>query len=153
MRIVDEEHSLAATAESIGRCRDLVERACLAAGATEDEAFALKLAVDEAVSNIVEHGYAGRGDGRFRVRFEADDEALRVVVRDEGTPFDPTGHAAPDLGAAWNEREEGGLGLHLMRQVLDEVRYSTDAAGNRLVLVKRRHARPGDPPGGETQWT
>ena len=98
--------------------------------------FDLKLAVDEACTNIVVHGYAGRSGGRMAVAFECDGDRTTVIIRDGGHAFDPESLAPPNLEAGVDEREPGGLGWHLIRASVDEFRYESDSAGNRLTLVK-----------------
>ena len=127
-----------ARAESLAAVREFVEQACRLAGADAGTCFDLKLAVDEACTNIVEHGYAGRPPGEMHVSFAAEDDRLTVVISDRGRSFDPEAIAAPDLEAACESRAPGGLGWHLIRSAVDDYRYETDAAGgNRLTLVKR----------------
>jgi anti-sigma regulatory factor (Ser/Thr protein kinase) len=58
-------------------------------------------------------------------------------VVDRGRPFSPDDAAPPDLDAAWDERPVGGLGWHLVRSVVDEVRYRREGSENRLTLIKR----------------
>jgi serine/threonine-protein kinase RsbW len=129
-----------ATAENLARVREFVDGACRAAGADPQVCFDLKLAVDEACTNIIVHGYAGGPPGKMRVSFESDGERLRVVIADWGRAFDPAAIAPPDLGGGPEERASGGLGWHLIRSVVDEISYEADAAqGNRLILVKQAH--------------
>lgn len=143
--MIVEEETLPAAPSSIRRSRALVERVSEAAGASDALLFALKLAVDEAVSNVVEHAYKGREDGTFTVRIEADDDRFRIEITDTGPCFDPTAAPAPDLDADWNERTVGGLGLHFVRQVVDDLSYSSDETGNHLVLIKKRTQGPDGP--------
>jgi len=140
--MIVEEETLPAAAASIPRSRKLVERLCESAGVSESVKFALKLAIDEAVSNLVEHAYKGRENGSFTVRAEADERRVRLEITDTGARFDPTTAPTPDLEADWSERTVGGLGLHFVRQVMDEVTYDSDGAGNHLVMIKNRKDRP-----------
>lgn len=139
--MIVEQETMPAAAASIRRSRALVEGVCSSVDASEGEHFALKLAIDEAVSNLVEHAYEGRADGTFTVRVEADENRFRIEITDTGTRFDPTTAPTPDLEANWNERTVGGLGLHFVRNVMDEVTYASDGAGNHLVLTKYRKSR------------
>ena len=127
-----------ARAENLARVRDFVEEACRGAGADVSTCFDLKLAVDEACTNIIEHGYAGKTPGEMRVSFAADADRLTVVISDRGRSFDPESIAEPDLEAGCESRAPGGLGWHLIRSAVDDYRYESDAdGGNRLTLVKR----------------
>jgi serine/threonine-protein kinase RsbW len=128
---------LAARTANLGRCRQFVEGACRRAGLHREACLDLVLAVDEACSNIIEHGYRSAADGTIQLLFEGDDGEARVTIRDHGAPFDPREALLADLDAPWQRRRIGGLGWHLIRQAVDEVRYDHDAEGNRLTLVKR----------------
>jgi serine/threonine-protein kinase RsbW len=123
--------------ENLARIRRFVEEACRRAGIDESACFDLKLAVDEACTNIVEHGYAGAA-GSIALRADADAEGVRVTIRDRGAGFDPSRVRAADVTSPCEERPIGGLGWHLIRSSVDEVDYDRDpAGGNRLTLVKR----------------
>jgi len=120
-------------------CRTFVEEACRKAGAGEMEIFALKLAVDEAVNNVVVHGYRGLPPGDVALVFEADAERIAVTILDRGNAFPPSNAPPPDLESDSARRKVGGLGWHLIRSVVDELDYVTGEGGeNRLTLVKRR---------------
>ena len=68
-----------------------------------------------------------------------DDENLVVMLRDHGTPFDPSAVKAPRLGVCLDDRESGGLGLYFMHRLMDEVRFEFDPeSGNVVTLVKRK---------------
>ncbi len=134
------ETSVAARVESLAPVRAFVEEACRRAGADASECFDLKLAVDEACTNIIEHGYAGLPDGSIRITCESADDGLRVTIVDRGRAFAPSELPPADVVSGWAERRVGGLGWHLIRQSVDEIDYVQDSAGgNRLTLVKRSH--------------
>lgn len=131
----------AARMADLAELTEYVDGECRRAGVGGEAAFAVRLAVEEAFTNIVQHGYAGRpGPVRCTVRGEPD----RVVVTlvDEAPAFDPSQAPAPDLESAWDERPEGGLGWHLVHGVMDEVRHEPGPGrGNVLTLVKRLPSR------------
>ena len=107
------------------------------AGAGDAVWQALRLAVDEACSNVIAHGYRGAA-GTIRLAVAVADGRAVVTVTDEAPPFDPALVPPPDLDAPWAERRAGGLGWHLIRSVVDEVRHRpAGARGNVLTLVKR----------------
>lgn len=103
------------------------------------------LAVDEAASNIVLHGYKGQ-KGIIEVEVEREGDALVVRLRDEAVPFDPSTIPPPDLTLPLGQRPVGGLGIYLTRQVMDEVTHRvTPKGGNELTLIKS--GRPPDDEG------
>ena len=94
-------------------------------------------AVDESVTNIIKHGYRGAG-GIVEVEMEAAAGALVVRLRDHAPRFDPTAVPRPDLNLPLERRPPGGMGVHLTRELTDEVRHeSPDGWGNELTLIKR----------------
>ena len=125
--------------DSLAAIGEYVTRAAEAAGLDARSVEGVELAVDEACSNIIEHAYGGEGRGDIEVTYRIDGDGLTVLLRDYGSPFDPDGVAEPDLQAPLEERDAGGLGLHFMRQLMDQVRFEfTAGAGNVLTMVKRR---------------
>lgn len=131
-----------ATLEHLAEIRDLVDRWCRDAGTSRVDCQALVLAVDEACTNVIEHGYAGRGDGALTLGFESTEHQVRVTVGDAGRAFDPDQAPVPDLEAGWEERPIGGLGWHLIRGMVDEIHYRSGDEGNVLTLVKKRTNEP-----------
>lgn len=103
----------------------------------------LQLAVDEACTNIVKHGYGGRG-GRIEITVEPVDEGIHVTIHDWGAAFDPQKVPLPDLMAPLEQRPLGGLGLLLIQRVMDQVDFEFDEEnGNRLIMLKRIPRRAG----------
>jgi serine/threonine-protein kinase RsbW len=95
------------------------------------------LAVDEAATNIILHGYQGQ-EGIIEIELAQEGDALVVRLRDEAIPFDPTTVPPPDLTLPLEQRAPGGLGIYLIRQVMDEVMHRITSEGrNELTLVKR----------------
>jgi serine/threonine-protein kinase RsbW len=132
------ETSVPASLENLEGIREFVAEACRRAGAGGRAVFDLRLAVDEACTNIIEHGYAGRPPGSIDIRVEANGDRIVVTIADRGASFAPSALPEPDLSADWKSRPLGGLGWHLIRSAVDDVDYRPDAAsGNRLTLIKR----------------
>ena len=94
-------------------------------------------AADEAVTNIIVHGYQGK-PGQIELTVERENEFLVVCIRDQAPYFDPTVVPAPDLTLPLQKRPLGGLGVHMMRVFVDEIRYTAlSQGGNQLTLAKR----------------
>ena len=117
-----------------------IEQAGQAAGLDEVAVCRCQLAVDEACTNIIEHGYEGEGRGEIVLRCEPGDGELVITSRDQGKRFDPDAVPAPTLDASLEDMQIGGLGLYFMRQVMDAVDFTYAAGTNQLVLVKKREA-------------
>jgi len=97
----------------------------------------LQLAVEEAVVNICEYAYEVP-PGEFTVRIRPESSRFVVEIVDEGVPFDPLNVKEPDLRAGVADRPIGGLGILLVRRVMDEVSYRRDGSHNILTLVIKR---------------
>jgi serine phosphatase RsbU (regulator of sigma subunit)/anti-sigma regulatory factor (Ser/Thr protein kinase) len=102
----------------------------------------LRLVLDELLSNIVGYGY-GHPNGHIEVETRLLSDRVRLAVRDWSHPFNPLEQPAPDLSGDPDDRPVGGLGIHLVRQLMDTIEYSHDGARNELMLERRLAARPG----------
>ena len=101
--------------------------------------YAVQLAVDEACSNIIEHAYGGEGRGDIICVCDSHDQGLTVTLQDKGRPFNPREIPEPDLHCRLEDRQEGGLGLYIIYQLMDEVKFDfISQSGNVLKLVKLR---------------
>jgi serine/threonine-protein kinase RsbW len=130
-----------ATVRDLNDIRDYVERAVVMLGGSEDDAGDLVLAVNEAVTNVLLHGY-GDAPGPLSVCVEADGHELRVILADEAPHFDPTTVPPPDIHRPLEERPLGGLGIHMMRQLTDALLYRAAEGGNELAFVKHYALAP-----------
>jgi serine/threonine-protein kinase RsbW len=125
--------------DSLAPLSQFVARAASAAGFDQTAVYAVEMAVDEACTNIIEHAYGGEGRGDIECTCRVSEGELTVTLRDFGYPFDPSSVPEPDIHSGLEERSEGGLGLFLIRKLMDEVRFEFTAdAGNVLTLVKRK---------------
>ncbi len=111
-------------------------------GLSAAEIHDLQLAVTEAVTNVIEHAYAGDTEQRIDLAIERDGECFVVAITDTGqNRFDPAAHPDPDLKEYLSQCRVGGLGLYLMRKLMDQVEFTSDARGvNQVKLVK--HIKP-----------
>jgi serine/threonine-protein kinase RsbW len=111
------------------------------------EIYDLQLAVDEACSNVVKHGYGGQG-GEIEITMEREEDKVRVTIRDWGRSFEPQEIPTPDVTASLEDRRLGGLGLFLIQQVMDDVHFEFDRKeGNLLTMVKQLRGEEGE------EWT
>jgi serine/threonine-protein kinase RsbW/sigma-B regulation protein RsbU (phosphoserine phosphatase) len=116
---------------------DAIDALCATGTVSEAAAFAVKVALDEVLMNVIHHGHTDGGRHHVHIRLEADAERVRLEVSDDGRPFDPLAAPPPDTGAPLPERPVGGLGIHLVRQLMDEVTYQRAGDRNVLVMTKR----------------
>ena len=96
------------------------------------------LSLDELITNIVSYGYRDREEHEILVTLTEKDEALVVVLEDDGIAFDPFSAAPePDLEAGVEERRIGGLGVYFVKSLMDEVAYERRDGRNRITLIQR----------------
>jgi len=135
------ELSLWAEPSDLVDIRRFVEETGRDLGLDEASIYALELAVDEACTNVITHAYDGQG-GPLEITIKAVDGWVEVVIRDWGEVFDPDSIPVPDVEAPLEQRPMGGVGLFLMRQVMDRVDFRfSETRGNTLTMAKRLHGR------------
>lgn len=109
------------------------------AGFSPNDVYAVQTAVDEACSNIIDHAYAGENKGEIFIKVTETDKTLKIVLRDQGEPFDPEDVPEPDISSALESRKERGLGIFFMQKLMDEVVFEfSEKRGNKLTLVKNK---------------
>lgn len=123
--------------------REFVERMLGRSRLPPSETGKIVLAVDEAVTNVIEHAYDPGDEGGIEVEIEVGPDQVVVRVRDEGRPFDPASMRDIDVVQHVRAGRRKGLGIFLMRRIMDEIRYiRRDGNRNELSLVK--YIRTGD---------
>ena len=121
----------------VGRLRTFFFSVCREHGIDDETVKTLNLALEEWVANVINYAYPKGMRGHVEVTADVNDDVLTLVIKDHGTAFDPTQHAEVDINAELDERTIGGLGIHLIRTIMDTVEYQRTADGyNRLVLTK-----------------
>jgi anti-sigma regulatory factor (Ser/Thr protein kinase) len=127
--------ALPAETNSLLTIRTFIEDACSQAGLDDQTSYDIKLAVDEACMNIVEHGYAGVDPGSIVVSLQYGARKLVVRITDFGHPFEPSEPPPPDPEAMLTG-EPGGIGLYFIYRSVDSVNYEATESCNTLTLVK-----------------
>jgi len=105
-------------------------------GIPEPVMYDLQLAVDEACTNIIIHGYQGMNPGSIILSLEFVDDNIEISITDFGHAFEPIQTPAPNLEAGLEDRPTGGFGLFFIYQTMDEINYNTNLYGNRLTFIK-----------------
>ena len=124
---------------NLDEIREFVAETARQAGFSDKEIYSVQLAADEASTNIIEHAYAGIENGKIEIDCSIEGDELKIVMRDNGKSFDPSSVPEPNVKADLSERKIGGLGMYLMRKLMDEVTYeSLPKTGNVLTLIKRK---------------
>lgn len=135
MTIASDTLSLPSQLNEIQRARSWARGHAQAAGFGDVDAWAVELALAEALSNVIRHGYEGDPGQRIDLSIEVDVDTFCVCVQDYGRTFDPHEIVPPDFEAPG----PGGYGLHLIEELMDEVKRDTSSGrGTVLRLVKHR---------------
>lgn len=128
----------AAYLESLADFRSFIREHCSSMPGINDAVlYDVQLAVDEACTNIITHGYAGMDPGSIILDLEVAGSKITVSLTDFGRSFEPDSTPAPDISAPVEEREEGGFGLFFIRQSMDNMEYRVSEDGNTMVLTKQ----------------
>ena len=124
---IDEIHKLA----------DFIDQVCEVASFNPATIMQMNLAIEEAVVNIMNYAYPQGTTGNINVEARLSDSSLVFVISDTGKPFDPTAQGEVDITLSAEERPVGGLGIHLIRQLMDSVNYEYIDNHNILTLTKK----------------
>jgi anti-sigma regulatory factor (Ser/Thr protein kinase) len=126
-------------ASEIPRLIQWLEARCGADGIADDATLQIALAVEEAVSNVINHAFAGLPPPfLIMVRIDINSELVAIEIIDNGHPFDPTLTPDPDLSQPLEGRNPGGLGIHLIRGMMDRIQYQRRDNHNVFRLEQRR---------------
>ena len=124
--------------QNLALIREFVTRVAAQAGLGDAEVAQLELAVDEACANVIEHAYGDDATKQVKIRAVFDDDALSIHVIDTGQGFDPTQVQQQDLKDLIAKRRTGGLGMRLIKTLMDEVHYEIEPGKkNELRMVKK----------------
>jgi len=96
----------------------------------------ISLAVDEACTNIIKHAYNYSKNGKIKINIDKKKDKLSVKLTDKGSHFDPSIIPDPNIEESQKMKKGGGLGMFLMKKIMDEVEYRAKGKGNELILIK-----------------
>jgi serine/threonine-protein kinase RsbW len=129
--------SVASATENLELIREFIGRLAREAGFDEDSAMQIELAVDEASTNVIKHAYRYNPAHTVDIIAQFDAEKMEIVISDRGKGFDANNVPAPDIAKKIAAAKPGGLGIHLMRSLMDEVHFSIHPKKrNEVKLVK-----------------
>ena len=124
--------------ENLSIIRDFISSKAANAGIKNEEIENIMLAVDEACTNIIKHAYHSDPDGKIIVKVEYNSTNFKVIIEDYGITFNPDNVPVPDLRKYHKDKKVGGLGMYLMKALMDEVKYvSVPGKCNRVILSKK----------------
>lgn len=120
----------------ITRLTEELEGFCERNGVSAGALMALNLALEEIVTNVISYGFEG-GDHEIELELLLDDGSVQATVADDGKAYDPLQREDPDVDAPIEERRIGGLGVLLVKRLMDDVRYARTGGRNVLTIRKR----------------
>ena len=123
--------------QTVPQLAEFVDIVCEAVGFDMGTAMKMNLAIEEAVVNVMNYAYPAGVKGTVNIDAKASDEWLKFVISDSGSPFDPTAKSEVDTTLSAEERGIGGLGIHLIRQIMDSINYERENGRNILTLIKK----------------
>ncbi len=123
--------------QSLDAIRQFVAESARQAGFSDKDIYAIQLAADEACTNIIEHAYSQEPSGQIEIDCQWSQDEFKIVIRDRGKSFDPARVPKPKLSVELSQRKIGGLGMYLMRRLMDKVDYhASPQEGNVLTMIK-----------------
>ncbi len=125
--------------EKLILAREFVAGAAKGFGFKEDDVNNIALAVDEACTNIIKHAYKYAGDKAIDIVVSMNNPEFEILIEDQGKHFDPTDVPVPDMKEYMSHYKRGGLGMYLMKKLMDKVEYSIQPRKNVVRLIKYLH--------------
>lgn len=126
--------------ENLSIIRDFVYSAALAVGFNDEIIENITLAVDEACTNIIKHAYKSNPNGQIEIKLNSDSNNFFIQIIDFGKSFAPDIIPEPNMQDYFREKRVGGLGMYLMKKLMDEVKYtSIPGKYNQVLLTKLIH--------------
>ena len=123
--------------ENLSAIRDFVSENAQNAGIPMAKAEDIMLAVDEACTNIIKHAYKLSPEGEIRINIEYNKEKFTITIIDYGKSFEPETVPLPDLQKYYREHKVGGLGIYLMKSLMDDVKYTSFPGKYNQVLLSK----------------
>jgi len=120
---VRETIHIASRTDRLITVREFVSRTARSCGFTDEDVSKIALAVDEACTNIIKHGYKFDPSKDITVTVESSGSSFQVIIQDSGIRFNPSDVQTPDMREYMKHYRKGGLGMHLMRSLMDKVEY------------------------------
>ncbi|UCH66047.1 MAG: ATP-binding protein [Ignavibacterium sp.] len=134
----NSELTVKSRTENLSLIRDFISDKASATGISNEEVENIMLAVDEACTNIIKHAYKSYPDGEIIIKVDYNRDKLLITIIDYGNTFDPLVVPDPDLQKYYRNGKVGGLGMYLMKSLMDDVKYTTVPGKYNQVLLSKR---------------
>lgn len=125
--------------DSLPKIGDFVGKAARYAGLNDKAIYAMQLAVDEACSNIIDHAYGGEDLGEIECSVIVTEDGLTIILRDRGDPFNPQNIPDPRMNIPLEDLKPRGVGVFLMRKMVDKVQYEYSPEGSNILTLTKLH--------------
>ena len=122
--------------EELSRLNAFVDEICEEHGCDMDMTMRMNLAMEEAVVNVIDYAYPIGTEGEITIHLMSDGSSIRFQIIDEGVAFDPTAKEKADTSLSAEDRQIGGLGILLVRELMDTINYERENGQNVLTLIK-----------------
>lgn len=130
--------SVQASTEHLAKVRDFVARHATDFGFKKQDVADIRLAVDEAYTNIIKHAYKNEEHKSVDIELGYNSNEFWIILKDTGNAFDPRNYTKPDVRRKIKEKKRGGVGVYLIRKLMDDVEYSQDSGVNEIRMTKKR---------------
>ncbi len=128
---------IAGITENLEIVREFIHKLATKAGFEEEIAGQIELAVDEACTNVIRHAYKNDQRRKIDIKVILDTEKMQICISDKGKGFNPDTLPKPDLRAYVETSKRGGLGIHLMRSLMDEVQFQFNPSKKNTVTLTK----------------
>jgi len=128
--------SLKNDVKELGRLAEFFEQLGESWFLAPDIIMTVNLSLEEAVSNIIFYAWSDSKEHLIDLKIKYYEKALTIILSDDGKPFDPTTREEPDINLPIEERPIGGLGIHLIKRLMDGITYTRKEDKNQLTLIK-----------------
>jgi serine/threonine-protein kinase RsbW len=134
---ITREITVKSSTDNLAAIREFIQNSALESGFSQEIVSKISLAVDEACTNVIKHAYKFSPDREITVHTKLEKSKFTILITDTGDKFDPNLIPEPNLKEYHKQRKVGGLGMYLMKKLMDEVQYNTLSGNqNQVVLVK-----------------
>ncbi len=130
--------NISASTNKLSEVRSFITGHAASFGFAPNQIDDIKLAVDEAVTNIIKHAYQGDNTKEINITLEFHDDRLCVLLTDTGRTFDFQVYELPDIKKQIKQKKRGGMGVYLIHSLMDKVSYTRKGEKNRMTMCKNR---------------
>ena len=130
--------SVQASTEHLAEVRDFVAKHATDFGFKKQDVADIRLAVDEAYTNIIKHAYKNQKHKSVDIELGYNSNEFWISLLDTGDAFDPQNYSKPDVRKKIKEKKRGGVGVYLIKQLMDNVEYHTEGSVNEIRMTKRK---------------